>query len=71
MDKNIKRLTHKIDRLIEASHKGDRSRRWYTEWRKVHEELDALMPNELPDFLMRSESTGRWLQKPTQPTWAE
>jgi len=53
MDKNLQRLMRKADRIFEAYDKGDRSEHWRSELHELQEELDALMPHELPAFLKR------------------
>jgi len=53
MDKNLQELMTRADRIFEAYDKGDRSKRWRRELHELQEELDALMPHELPAFLKR------------------
>ena len=54
MDKKLQRLIRKADRISEAYDKGDRSERWRSQLHELQEELDALMPYELPAFLKRA-----------------
>jgi len=53
MDKNLQELMRRAGRIFEAYDKGERSKRWRSELHELQEELDALMPHELPAFLKR------------------
>ena len=50
----------KADRVSAALDKGDRSQRRYAQLAELRQELDALMPYEVPQFLKRT--------RPKKPT---
>jgi len=60
MDKDTERILRKANRIFAALDKGDRSQRRYAQLAELRQELDALMPHELPQFLKRT--------KPKNPT---
>ncbi len=56
MDKNFHRLVKKADRIFAALDKGDRSQHRYAQLAELRQELDALMPHELPPFLKKTKA---------------
>ena len=60
MEKNTQSILDRAERAMEAYQKGDRSPQLLSEMVELQEELDALMPHEVPPFMKR----GR-LQRPS------
>lgn len=56
MEHSLQQLMKKADRLFVAIDRGDRSQRRYAQLAKLQQELEALMPNELPPFLRKIKS---------------
>jgi hypothetical protein len=54
MDKDTQRILKKAERIFSAIDKGDRSRRRHAQLAGLREELDALLPHELPPFLKKA-----------------
>jgi len=63
MDKNLQGLMRRTDRTFEVYDKGGRSKRWRSELHELQEELDALMPHEVPTFLKRPKRGKRIQQR--------
>jgi len=56
MEHSLQQLMKKANRLFVALDRGDRSQRRYAQLVKLQQELEALMPNELPPFLRKIKS---------------
>ena len=54
MDKDTQQILKKAERIFSALDKGDKSRCRYAQLAELRQELDALMPNELPPFLKKT-----------------
>lgn len=57
MDKDTERILKKAERIFAALDKGDKSPRRYAQLAELREELDALMPNVVPEFLKTKRKT--------------
>ena len=51
MDKDTKQILKKAERIFAALDKGDKSPCRYAQLAELREELDALMPDVVPEFL--------------------
>ena len=56
MDKDTQRILKKAQGIFEALDKGDRSQRRYAQLAELQQELDVLMPHELPPFLKKTKA---------------
>ena len=57
MDKDAERILRKAERIFAALDKGDKSPRRYAQLTELREELDALMPDVVPEFLKTKRKT--------------
>ena len=57
MDKNFQRIQKKAERIFAALDKGDKSPRRYAQLAELRKELDALMPDVVPEFLKTKRKT--------------
>ena len=57
MDKNFQRVRKKAERIFAALDKGDKSPRRYAQLAELRKELDALMPDVVPEFLKTKRKT--------------
>ncbi len=56
MNKDTERILKKAKRIFAAIDKGDRSRRRYTQLAKFQQELEALIPIDVPRFLKKTKT---------------
>jgi len=54
MNKDTERILKKAERILAALGRGDRSRRRYTQLAKLQQELEALLPIDVPRFLKKT-----------------
>jgi len=57
MDKDAERILKKAERIFAALDKGDKSPRRYAQLAELREELDALIPDVVPEFLKTKRKT--------------
>ena len=57
MDKDTERILKKAERIFAALDKGNKSPRRYAQLAELREELEALMPDVVPEFLKTKEKT--------------